>query len=91
MADEASQVVSINDVLELVSRIQSRGGLSRALGASPVAGCDYDCSCNHSMCGCRGSVSAHELDLVSLPEFERLRANRIKELRAQLSELERTE
>jgi len=89
MADERERMVSMNEVMEAFSRLTPDRIRVLLGGRAPLSGCDYDCTCNHSMCGCRGSVSKHDLDMISLPELDRLRQQRIAELKSQLADLER--
>ncbi|MDQ3668010.1 MAG: hypothetical protein M3410_15840 [Acidobacteriota bacterium] len=90
MAESDVVLAKLNQVVDLLGAIQAgrlrdvvTPGLEVAAG-----GCDYRCDCNHSYCGCRGSVSKRVLEQVSFPEFLQIREERIKDLREQLAGLE---
>jgi hypothetical protein len=89
MPEAKQEIVSLNDVSKLLAALSS--GDLRAqlglLGAGLAADCDVRCGCNSRDCGCHGSVSAGFIDEVSLPEFERMRAQRVEDLKAQLARL----
>jgi hypothetical protein len=81
-------VIALNELGKLISEITSaelRAGLAPGLGA---ADCDVRCGCNTRDCGCHGSVTSSFVDEVSDPEFQRMRQDRIDQLKAQLSRLE---
>ena len=81
-------LVQLNDVKDLVSALRS-GGLADLLKGigSGLEKCDYDCGCNQSMCGCRGSISKAGLDEISYPEFLAMRERRLADLREQIEQL----
>lgn len=83
----AARLNDVADVLAALTVDRLRGVLGGGLEA-PLAGCDYNCDCNHSYCTCRGSVSKGMIDRVSFPEFLALREQRVKDLREQLEALD---
>lgn len=94
MADEripSELIAKLNDVSMLLDALKS-GDFAKIVagkgGVSPLAGCDYLCDCNHSYCGCRGSVSKQDFDMVSFPEFMKLREVRLAELKQQIESLD---
>jgi hypothetical protein len=86
------QPVALNEITNLLGALRTpllREVLVQLRPGNPVAGCDSECICRGGMCGCNAIVSSYEkFDLVSLPEYQRLREERIKELREALSRLE---
>ena len=87
MADDVT-LTKLNQIVDLLMSGGLRNILRNPLDVVAAGGCDYRCDCNHSYCVCRGSVSKSVAEQVSYPEFMRMREERIKELRQQLSELE---
>ena len=88
---KVSSVVSLNEVTNLLSALRS-DELRQILGRGGLAAdCDIRCGCNTRDCGCHGSVSSSIIDEVSFPEFQRMREERVAELKAQLSRLEATD
>lgn len=90
MADELNTqptAAALNEVVDLLSALKS-SSLGKLIGRSAAGGCDYDCSCNQSMCGCRGSVKAVFMDTVSFPEFMAMREERLAELKRAMQALE---
>jgi hypothetical protein len=87
---ESQSVVALNDTVDLV-RLLTEGSLFRVLNQSRTlaASCGTDCTCNDSMCTCRHSRVAAEMERMSPSELESLRIERIEELRRQLGEVER--
>lgn len=86
----SSSIVSLNEVSMLLKALTSgelRAGLT---GARLVADCDVRCGCNTRDCGCHGSVSSRFIEEVSDAEFQRMRQQRIEELKTQLARLEST-
>ena len=90
MSEPKQSVVSLNEVSKVLAALSS--GELRAqlglIGGGLAADCDVRCGCNSRDCACHGSVSSSFIDEVSFPEFERMRAQRIEDLKAQLGRLE---
>jgi hypothetical protein len=92
MADErilSEKIATLNEALDILGALKS-GSLGKLLSgnvARPAEDCDYRCGCNQSMCGCRGSVSAREMETVSFPEFMAIREARLAELKREVEAL----
>jgi hypothetical protein len=84
----AEQMVSLNDVVNLVKELSSRGSL-KGLGGwgGPLADCENRCGCVGTDCGCHGRVFG-VWDRLSWVEFKAMRENKIEELKRQLDVLE---
>ena len=89
MSEPKQSVVSLNDVSRLLTALTS-GDLRDQLGLASAAraDCDIRCGCNTRDCECNGSKTSALIDEVSFPEFEKMRAQRVDELKAQLGRLE---
>ncbi|GAB3808729.1 hypothetical protein [Micromonospora zhanjiangensis] len=82
----SQNAVALNDTTDL-TQLLLNGGLLGLLSQSTArnAGCGTDCDCNDYKCGCRGVVE----DLRMLPsELEKVRKERVEQLRQQLEEAE---
>jgi hypothetical protein len=91
MSEPRPAILSLNDVADLITNLRS-GDLRAAVLGSAVASlrpdCDARCGCNTRDCNCNGNVSKKILDDISFPEFQRMRQQRMTELREQLARLE---
>jgi hypothetical protein len=85
----AGSVATLNEAIDVINALKSGGlgALLGGLGPSRVSSCDYDCGCNQSMCGCRGSVKSSVMDTISFPEFLAIREARLAELKAAIEAL----
>ncbi len=92
MAERTGQesVVPLNAIVDLVGALRT-ASLATVIGGGIAAraDCDVRCGCNSVNCECRGSVSKAIIDELSFPEVERLRTQRIADLRRQLEAMER--
>ena len=93
LAETDVLLAKLNQVSDLLGAIQAGRLRDVVIPGADVAtgGCDYRCDCNHSYCGCRGSISKRVLEQVSFPEFLQIREERIKDLREQLAGLDMPE
>ena len=83
-----TSMVSLNEVTSLITALKS-SELRAVLGAAGLAAdCDVRCGCNSRDCGCHGSVSSSFIDEVSDPEFQKMRQQRIADLKTQIARLE---
>jgi hypothetical protein len=89
--DTAAMMATLNETIDILNALKS-GGLGRliggARGAAATDGCQYDCGCNQSMCGCRGSIKSSVMDTVSFPEFMKIREERLAELKREMQQLD---
>jgi hypothetical protein len=86
-------MAKLNEVSDLLAAI-SAGRLREIIGAGrrfdQVAGCTANCDCKGGYCGCNASVTASErFGTISFPEFLQMREARMRELQAELAQLEK--
>jgi hypothetical protein len=89
-SSDPQNAVALNDTVDLM-RLLTDGTLFRLLNQprALAASCGTDCTCNDSMCTCRGTRTPLEAEAMSPAELDTLRNERIEQLRRQLSEVER--
>jgi hypothetical protein len=92
MADERNlpeTIATLNEAIDILGALKS-GSLGKLLSnrlEREAEGCDYACGCNQSMCGCRGSVKAREMEAINFTEFMAIREARLAELKREVEAL----
>jgi len=88
-SSEQSRVVALNDVINLLGALRA-GDIRSIISGGTVAlkDCDVRCGCNTLDCACNNIVRTAVVGEISLPDVQRLREQRLTELRRQLREVE---
>ena len=85
MSEGSMNVVSLNEVIDLLSSGGLRAALAGGGAELRARGCtDVDCGCNNIRCGCRGTDLPNAV--LSVSDFVVLRQQRLNELKRQMSE-----
>jgi hypothetical protein len=83
-------MATLNEVIDLLGALKA-GNLGRLIAGGTGARygtCETDCSCNFSMCGCRGLIQSTGRVTINFHDFMKLREERLAELKREMQSLE---